>query len=157
MKIDELQTEFQPSTDLWDGIEADIRGPAPKRKLPWRPIAVVAAVAAVALVSSLGTWWWTQPVELVVVEVSVPTIAAWEAEILQTNAELLAHLDAEQGEMDPELVQVIRENLAIMDVAIVRVRAAMEADPDNDQLAANLAFVYQRKLDLLRRASEIAG
>jgi len=160
VKIEDLESEMPPSRDLWEGIEREISGEEPRERSS--RLGLGFAAAAVALVSSLGTWWWLQPppsaeIEIVAVSTAEPAVEAWEAEILQTNAELLAHLDAEEHAMDPELVSVIRENLVIMDNAIETVRAAMDADPNNTQLVADLAFVYQRKLDLLRRASEIAG
>lgn len=164
MNIEDLPPDLPPSRDLWGDIEAQIHGreQVPRARPPrlWG----VMAAAAVTLLASLGTAWWMQPPvapvfvgDPLVTQVVEPDLEAWELDILRSNAELTAHLDAEEGAMDPALVAVLRENLAIMDVAIARVHAAIHDDPDNAQLVADLAFVYERKLDLLRRASEIAG
>jgi len=160
VNVDQLPGEIQPGRDLWAGIEAEIRGQeresAPRRRPPWRTGLAVAA----AFLLGVGLSGWLRPVVVappseVAQEGSLEL--AWEDEMVQTHAELLARIEAEKDRMDPEALAVIRENLEIIDRALERVRQAIEADPGNEDLLADLAFIYRRKLVLLRHASEMAG
>ncbi len=157
----ELPEEIGPARDLWADIETAIQQPAPQVQEPvrfgWRR--QVAAAVCIALASSALTMAWQRPPDIEPASTTTEhaVVADWEQDLRATNAALLAELEARSGEIDPALLVVVRENLAAIDVAIEQVRLALETDPNNADLAENLAYVYQRKLDLLRQASHYPG
>ncbi|SRR5881296_3711707 len=72
-------------------------------------------------------------------------------------ADLERALEQRRGRLDSTTVRVIEKNLAVIDRAIRDARSALAADPGNAYLNLHLADQMRRKLDLLRRASVLAG
>lgn len=72
-------------------------------------------------------------------------------------ADLERALDQRRGRLDTTTVRIIEKNLAVIDRAIRDARSALAADPGNAYLNLHLAEQMRRKLDLLRRASVLAG
>jgi hypothetical protein len=72
-------------------------------------------------------------------------------------ADLERILVEQRDELDPRTIVVIERNLTIIDEAIRQARAALNADPANTFLNSHLADARRRKLELLRRATNIAG
>lgn len=70
-------------------------------------------------------------------------------------SDLQAILDQGRDRLDPRTVQVLEESLKTIDAAIDDARQALEADPANARLNTYLAGTRQRKLELLREASQI--
>lgn len=70
-------------------------------------------------------------------------------------ADLQAILEDGRDRLDPSTVQVLEESLSTIDAAIADARRALEADPANARLSTYLAGTKQRKLELLREASQI--
>jgi hypothetical protein len=54
-------------------------------------------------------------------------------------------------------VRVVRQSLAVIDKAIDQARRALAADPGNAYLNLHLASTMRRKVELLRRANELAA
>ena len=65
-------------------------------------------------------------------------------------------LDERRDSLAPSTVATVERSLGIADSAIAEARAALEHDPSNRVLAELLVSNYERKLDLLRRATELA-
>jgi hypothetical protein len=82
---------------------------------------------------------------------------ATESEYAKTIDELRIAVDAQRGNLSPETVRTVDHSLAVVDSAIAEARAALIADPNNRTLVDLLASSYQRKLDLLRRTSELSS
>lgn len=72
-------------------------------------------------------------------------------------ADLERILVEQRDELDPRTVVVIERNLTVIDDAIRQARAALDADPANTFLNSHLADARRRKLELLRRATNIAS
>lgn len=70
-------------------------------------------------------------------------------------ADLQRILDEGRGKLDPRTVKALEESLRTIDGAIADARRALAADPANADLSNYLAGTMQRKLELLRQASEI--
>lgn len=70
-------------------------------------------------------------------------------------ADLEQVLEEGRDRLDPATVQVLEESLRTIDTAIEDARRALAADPANAQLNTYLAGTRQRKLNLLREASQI--
>jgi hypothetical protein len=72
-------------------------------------------------------------------------------------ADLEAMLRDQRDRLDPRTVVVIERNLAVIDDAIRQAQEALDADPANTFLNSHLADARRRKIELLRRATSIAG
>ncbi|HUP00417.1 MAG TPA: zf-HC2 domain-containing protein [Gemmatimonadota bacterium] len=68
--------------------------------------------------------------------------------------ELTATLESHSADLDPLTVRLVEENLRIIDRAIRESRAALDADPGNELLRHLVVASYERKLDLLRQATQ---
>ena len=80
-----------------------------------------------------------------------------ESEYNRTIAELKLAVDTQRSQLSPETVRTIDHSLAVVDSAIAEARAALMADPNSRVLVDLLSASYQRKLDLLRRTSELGS
>ena len=80
-----------------------------------------------------------------------------ELEYKRTIRDLQSAVDAQRGRLSPETVQTVERSLAVVDSAIAEARGALLADPNNRVLVDLLSASYQRKLDLLRRTSELGS
>jgi hypothetical protein len=80
-----------------------------------------------------------------------------EDEYNRTIQELKDAVDTQRGRLSPETIRTVDRSLAVVDSAIDEARAALLADPNNQMLVDLLSASYQRKLDLLRRTSELGS
>ena len=65
-------------------------------------------------------------------------------------------LDERRDSLAPSTVATVERSLRIADSAIAEARSALEQDPANGVLADLFVSNYERKIDLLRRATELA-
>jgi len=72
-------------------------------------------------------------------------------------ADLEGMLRDQRDRLDPRTVVVLERNLAVIDDAIRQAQEALDADPANTFLNSHLADARRRKIELLRRATSIAG
>lgn len=80
-----------------------------------------------------------------------------ESEYNRTIDELAQAVDTQRDRLSPETIRTVDRSLAVVDSAIAEARAALMADPNNQMLMDLLSTSYQRKLDLLRRTSELGS
>ena len=80
-----------------------------------------------------------------------------ENEYNRTIDELEQAVDTQRDRLSPETIRTVDHSLAVVDSAIAEARAALIADPNNRMLMDLLSTSYQRKLDLLRRTSELGS
>ena len=80
-----------------------------------------------------------------------------ESEYNRTIDELKQAVDTQRDRLSPETIRTVDHSLAVVDSAIAEARAALMADPNNQMLMDLLSTSYQRKLDLLRRTSELGS
>jgi hypothetical protein len=165
-----LPAEVMPPGEQWQGIRARISRPGTARvvsRTRWlRAPAWVLAAAAVFLValSSLITTVIVRrapaadvarapaPVELVRLP---PAARDVEAHYVRTAAELAEALAGQRGKLDPTTVAKVEASLRVIDQAIDEARRALAGDPANLTLLDLLTANYERKLELLRRATEL--
>jgi len=130
-----------------------------------------ALAAAAFAVVALGVSWIVQsrmtpslrePAERPIASAPIPTndvstasfnAAAVESEISQ----LQQALDRGRDKLDPKTVQVLEENLRIIHKATEDARHALEKDPANRELQQYFAGSVKSKLELVRRATQLAG
>jgi anti-sigma factor RsiW len=168
--------------DLWPGIAALIGsggstspvidlGPERVRRRWSFTLPQLAAAAVLLVALSAGGAWLaihggvTNATSPVAVAPSMPGIRPASAslpvgaEMSYDTAiqELQRALDAGDNHLAPRTVQVLRNNLARIDTAIVEARRALEADPGNAYLNAHLARTMRQKIDLMRQAATLAN
>lgn len=78
-----------------------------------------------------------------------------EDEYLRTIGELRSAVEAQRDHLSPETIATVERSLVVIDAAIDEARAALVGDPGNQTLVDLLSASYERKLELLRRASEL--
>lgn len=74
-----------------------------------------------------------------------------------TVAELRESLDAQRPTLAPATVRTVERSLAVIDSAIAEARNALASDPANQALVDILSAHYERKVDLLQRATELSS
>lgn len=86
--------------------------------------------------------------------------AAWlstETGYVESAASLRAQLEAQRAVLDPATVAAVERAVATIDAAITEAREALVRDPANAALADLLASNHRQKVDLLRRATQLAS
>ncbi len=86
-------------------------------------------------------------------EESAVYLASFSASVAQMDHEIstLQKIVTERrGSLDPKTLDVVEKSLAVIDAAIAESRAALEADPASQFLAAQFTRAYNSKLTLLR-------
>ncbi|HET9251174.1 MAG TPA: zf-HC2 domain-containing protein [Candidatus Eisenbacteria bacterium] len=171
------------SPEIWAGIEARLRAAAeapaalrparPRaarvRTAPWAswrisltlPQLAAACVAVIALSGGLA-YVLTRPGENR--DLAAVPITTRAAETLETSdaaiediAELRRILAAGRDQLDPATVRSLEESLIAIDTAIRQGRTALQADPQNPYVRDHLDDTMRRKVDLLRRATQLAS
>lgn len=79
-----------------------------------------------------------------------------EDEYLRTIGELREAVESQRHALSPKTVATVERSLRVVDEAIAEARDALVRDPRNEALVDLLSASYQRKLELLRRASELS-
>ena len=176
-RLDELTAalprEMAPPPDLWPAIRAEL-APRSTRTFHWSPRWRLAAAGLVVAASSsiltlLAVRAKDTPREQAVVAVNAATQATSSAPTrlpahlvvaergyARSMEALWRTLDERRDSLAPSTVATVERSLRIADSAIAEARSALERDPANRVLADLLVSNYERKLDLLRRASELA-
>lgn len=72
-------------------------------------------------------------------------------------AQLQTALDKGRGKLDPGTVKVLEKNLALIRQATEDARKALAADPANRDLQQYFASTVHSKIELMRRATALAG
>lgn len=171
-KIDSGSAQAEPHNRLWGQASA-----WPRRQITFSLpqlalaasllIAVSAAVAYVAANRAAGP----QPIAIIARELPIQAMAepmlAPSTDVTPANfadaafdravSDLERTLVEQRDALDPRTIVIIERNLAVIDEAIRQARAALDADPANTFLNSHLADARRRKLELLRRATSIAG
>jgi anti-sigma factor ChrR (cupin superfamily) len=156
-----------------DRATIDLREYAARRAAPRRftfSMPQLAAAAVVLVSLSAGAMWWlgggaVQPETAAGVIVQTAAGPSNDVRLVSTTpvasphdadiARLERTLDEARGQLDPATVEVLERSLESIDQAIGDARAALEADPGNEQIARQLDNTMQKKLDVLRRAQRV--
>lgn len=176
-----LPRSIEPARNLWPDIAGRLEArttavppyrltalppvpPLPQRSRPVRrPPAWLLAAAAVALivvssgVTALLLWSGRAPGETLAGAGLPGPVLALERDYTEAVAEIERVLQASRGSMAPEAVAAVERSLRVLDEAIQESRTALARSPENRQLPRLLWATYERKLDLLKRATRLAG
>lgn len=171
--------EIEPPSDDWPPLRAELerrktaslmaKG-ASRSWRTWRERSALAAAAVLLIVASSTVTTVvirrndSTPSDTAAQQVTVlapaalpASFSATEAGYLSAAEELRAALDAQRGRLSPQTVAAVERSLDVIDQAIAEARAALLGDPGNSALIDILSSNYRRKLDLLRRASELGS
>ena len=162
-----LPRAIAPPDGLWADIRREI---APAASRPVARIASMQWLAAAAVVIAIASSGITFLVmrgrapETVIARSTVVTpsqpelparLASTEVRYNRDVDVLLRTLAERRDSLAPSTVATIERSLRVADSAIAEARAALATDPSNAALAALFASNYERKIDLLKRASEL--
>lgn len=159
-----LPAEVAPPAEIWSVVQRRIvPAPASGRHRVWL---VAAAALLLVAVSSAVTALLVRRPQVVVVRhedtgapiaaVRLPVAArAVDADYQAVIRELDESLAQRRAQLSPETIAKVEASLRVVDQAIGEARRALAADPANRDLVDLLAASYERKLELLRQASEL--
>ncbi|MEO5818542.1 MAG: hypothetical protein ABIT20_24950 [Gemmatimonadaceae bacterium] len=169
-----LPHSIAPPADLWDDIRMELQprqALGRRRAAMWRLRHLAAAAVIIAIVSSALTALLLRDRHAEVAIVDPPAVqapatstepalparlASAEHGYTQSVNSLQRVLDERRNSLAPSTVATVERSLRIADSAIAEARDALTRDPANRALAALFASNYERKIDLLRRATELA-
>lgn len=174
-------SDSPPPAELWPAISArlgasrfpgrvagsTVRQGARGRRFSFTLPQLAAAAAALVVLSAGASWLaWRGNARGTQLTVGAPdlqvtggaTTAGLETARFDTEiAQLRRALDEGRDRLDPATVATLEQNLKIIERAIVQAKRALAADPANSYLREHLAETMQRKIDLLRRATQLAS
>jgi len=155
-----LATDIAPTRDLWPDIGAAIATPTRRR---WTPMLAQAA-AVIMLVGASSAVTYTvmksepEPAgltiatpEMVFEQASFGSRYSLGPGFQDARNSLVAELDVELEKLSPDDRGNIETNLQLIHQAIYDINEALDADPGNTQLQAQLLRAYRHELALLRR------
>jgi hypothetical protein len=166
-----LPRAIEPPPATWsavrDAIEARKVATLPlvevqrPRKLSWRWLAAASVLVVAAIGTAIGFSRESnrsQPATAYTLSTRTPSVVAMmiDRHYMPAIDQLTASLRDAPGQPPRKNVPAVARSLVIVDSAIAETRAALIRDPGNRNIADLLAANYQRKLDLLKRASELA-
>ena len=160
-----------PARDVWPSVSAQIMA-RPRRQVAvtWRTLAVAASL--LMAITSGATWLFARQPAIAartesIVQAENEPMGMGDGRVQQANfadaqydaavSDLERILHDDRIRLDPRTVIVIERNLQAIDDAIGQARRALDADPANPYLNSHLADARRRKLNLLRRATELAS
>jgi hypothetical protein len=163
-----LPRDVAPPPEVWSALRDRVaRRPIARAVKPrWWHNGWLAAAAALVLV--IGTALLTNAastakagkVQFATSTVVQPTpvaVASVERNYSATLAELRATLETQRTSLAPATVRTVERSLALIDAAIAEARAALATDPANQMLVDVLSANYERKVELLKRATELSS
>jgi len=152
--------EMEPPRDLFPEIRSATKRPG----FGWmRWVAAAAVIGFVALLAVLRVGDnGATPVDIA--QGSEPSIESLLADFrnaeeayLRATTQLAQRLEDRRGELEPEVLAVLDRNLAQIDAAIVEVRLALDPDGPDVKNHQMLTALYDKKLQILWRASRLSS
>jgi len=165
-----LPREIAPPPELWSSIRAEL-APRSASTIQWSPrwrlaaaALLVAASSSVLTLLAVRARDGVHQAAVVATADSAPAVGARlpahlavaELGYARSIDALRRTIDERRDSLAPSTVATVERSLRIADSAIAEARSALEHDPSNRVLADLLVSNYERKIDLLRRASELA-
>lgn len=153
-----LPKQVEPPPEVWAGVRATLARPRRRRAgVTW----LAAAAVVILLVGARVMLPWLRgPVRTAKAVAAAPVAPARAVMAVERQyAPALAELNASlrRDSLTPATAQVVTRSLAEIDTAIAETRDAMRADPGNPALLDILSSHYERKVDLLQRATELSA
>jgi cation diffusion facilitator CzcD-associated flavoprotein CzcO len=133
----------------WDGMLRD------RRWLAAAAVVLIAASSAVTVaIVGAGSSGMDAALDIThTVDTSPTTVQRVSDDYERLDRELASTLAASRDRLQPETVEKVERNLAIIDAAIAEIRQALAEDPGNDALLQLLKASYGQKSALVRQVS----
>lgn len=172
VEVRALPRAIRPERDLLPGIHDAIDRDQVLVLRSWRARSLWSlrwAVATAAVLLIMATAVITQAVAKKGQAASVATasapgvtlvnrdLAALEQKYTLAITELQQLIAAQSTELAPGTLRLLERNLQVIDTAIRESRAALEQEPGNAMINEMLWSAYEKKLELLRRATTIVS
>lgn len=154
-----LPRDIAPPPEVWTALRERVaRKPRPvSSPRRWMsPKWVAAAAAVVLLAGSVVMLPPNRGKSMKVIAPTSPAVMSVEKNYTPALSQLRETLDAQRTSLSPSTVSVVERSLATIDTAIAEARVALASDPGNQALVEILSSNYERKVDLLQRATELA-
>jgi hypothetical protein len=160
----QLPRDIEPPPDVWTSLGPRVGGARPSQARRWR-IGWLATAAAIIFVAGITLLVPGRPGPGKGKAKALPPEAAGQASAIHlaveqnyttTVDELRRTLEAQRAALSPATIRVLERSLATIDTAIAEARAALVSDPANQILVKILSANYERKVELLKRATEIS-
>jgi anti-sigma factor RsiW len=116
-----------------------------------RLVAGLAAAACIVAAALVGAQLFAHRAPRAPQVVAATNVSDSVAAYQQEAQTLLDELELRRAMLRPEALTAIEHDLAVVDSAIVELRAAAARDPNNAALHQLLASTYQRKIEILKR------
>jgi anti-sigma factor RsiW len=162
-----LAKEVAPPRDLWPDIESEIRGGGQARAGTRLRALAAAACIVLALAGVLLTRppagpappAAARPADGVARPASLEEAAVQklETDYEAAAAALLVELRARQADLPPETVAQVEESLRTIDGALAQIRGALKVEPAQPGLHLLLAATHRKKVEMLRRVTELGA
>lgn len=160
-----LPPSIEPPSGLWQRVRSGTIAPRPSRAaMLWELRVPLAAAAAVLIVAASAITWWAAPdrqgPQTVAVADPAPAglgLARAEADYVEATRTLLLVLEERRDRMDPAVVATVEQNLRVIAAAVENAKAALAADPANQDVTAILNATYQTQIRMLRNATRVWG
>ena len=164
-----LPRAIEPPVDLWSGIRDRMhsaspsgnRWAVPRRAYLWLAAAAVLLIVASSAVTTLVLRGGDRPVATGHDEPASPDSGAGSPEYRavseqydRMDRDLAALFASQRDKLQPETIEKVERNLAIIDEAISEIRRALAEDPGNEALRQLLKASYGQKAALLRQVSQ---
>jgi hypothetical protein len=158
-----LPRNIEPPAEIWTSLRTRV-GAAPARaSARWR-FGWLATAAAIIIVAGIALLVPGQPGVRKGKAKALPPVATAPAPVMHlaieqnytaTVDELRRALETQRATLSPATIRVLERSLATIDTAIAEARAALATDPANQILIKILSANYERKVELLQRATEL--
>lgn len=155
----QLNKELQPETDLWPAIAEKIselpqEESGSSKRHRWMPMAMAAslllAVGAIGF-SGYSHYSLQQQIDSQIVEASASTLIEQPYSMVRTGyMEMMARDDSQ---MTPEVREVLKKNLKIIDDATEEIRKALKANPNDPFLLDALLLIREQELQLFNQVT----
>jgi anti-sigma factor RsiW len=161
-----------PARDLLPGIHAALEAGKVEPIDTWRTRSLWSLrlpLAAAAILLVIATALVTRALDrtgTAVADLPQPNgssvLVSREVSVLQGRyesaiAELQQVVQTQRAQLSPATIRVLEENMRIIDRAIRESQEALQADPTNEMVNEMLWSAYEKKLELLRRATTVVS
>ncbi|HUF67960.1 MAG TPA: zf-HC2 domain-containing protein [Longimicrobiales bacterium] len=118
-------------------------------------LVLIAVTATVSIAIDRGISGRGEPADGAGGERAGATMRAAEARVESAARELEALLAEQTGMLAPATREVINNSLSAIDAAVAEARTALDGDPGNPMLSHMLMAAWEKKLGVLRAASQV--
>jgi anti-sigma factor RsiW len=128
---------------------------ASRRPLVMAALVLIAVTAIVSIAIDRGMSGRGAQADVAGGERAGATMLAAEARVESATRELEALLAEQTGMLAPATREVIDNSLRAIDAAVAEARTALDGDPGNPMLSHMLMAAWEKKLGVLRAASQV--